>query len=106
MFRSSVRRGQQLGDRHEFFARLAEECAAALLGGVNGGPIGIAHDAGNAPAELRQERIGVTGAPQRMRGQISKNGLSRGQAAGAIGSDRPARAPLAPSTGVETGNDG
>ena len=96
---SCLHSGQQLGDGHQFFARLAEEGTAARLGGVNGCPMGITHDLGNAPAQLRQERIGVTGARRRVRGQISKDSSSRGQATGAIRSDCPARAALAPSTG-------
>ena len=103
--RSIVCGSQQLGDRHEFLARLAKECAAALLGGVNGCPIRITHDLRSSPTELHQQLIWITGAPRPVRGQVSKDSLSRGQAAGAIRSDRPDRAPLAPSTGVETGND-
>src|SRR3984957_15505833 len=102
---SRICRRQHVGDRHEFFPRLAERSTPALLGRVDGNPIAVAHDARDAMAQPCQQRIGIAGTPPRKRGQIRKNGLRRGHAAAAVGADGAARTALAPTTDVETGND-
>ena len=85
---------------------LPERCTPALLGGVDGNPIAIAHDTRDAVAQPCQQRIGVAGTLSPARGHIRNNGLGRGHAAAAVGADGAARTALAPTADVETGDEG
>ena len=75
---------QHVGDRYKFFPRLAQWGAAALLGRVDGRPIAVAHDACDALAQPREQRIGIGGMLPRACRKVRKHGLGRRHATAAM----------------------